>query len=479
MTAAATALRASSRRPVYVNDVHSKLNRTAIRDFRRILSHQDIEQALDDARRHALPVAVCGGGHAMGGQQFASGGMLLDTSELNRILDFDSSSGLIEVEAGIQWPGLLQGYLALQGGLQRQWGIRQKQTGADRLSVGGSLSANIHGRVLDHKPLIADVVSFRMICPNGATLECSRDENSELFRLAIGGYGLFGVIVSVTLQLVPRRKLRRIVATAKVSELAARFAQRISDGFVYGDLQFRIDPDAPGFLDEGIFSCYRPVDNDTPIPDGQIYMTESGWQDMLYLAHTDKTRAFEKFSDFYRSTSRQIYWTDTHQFTTYLDDYHTPLDRRLADTHCGSEMITELYVPLDRLDDFMGEARNVLRSTRADTIYGTVRLIRRDDESFLAWAREDFACVIFNLHVEHSEVGIDASRLSFRRLIDAALSHGGSFFLTYHRHATRTQVEAAYPRFRQFLSEKKRRDPDLLLCSDWFRHVDALFDCPD
>ena len=60
-------------------------------------------------------------------------------------------------------------------------------------------------------------------------------------------------------------------------------------------------------------------------------------------------------------------------------------------------MITELYIPQSKLIVFMDNARQLLRDLDADIIYGTVRLIRKDDESSLPWAREDFACVIFNL----------------------------------------------------------------------------------
>ena len=241
-------------------------------------------------------------------------------------------------------------------------------------------------------------------------------------------------------------------------------------------VQFVTDERSDDFLRRGIFSCYRPVPNDTPIPDGQVYMTEQGWQDLLYLAHVDKGKAFDSFSRFYLGTSGQIYWTDTHQFTTYLDDYHTRLDERLGCRHAGSEMITELYVPLDRLVEFMQQARQTLRSTGADLVYGTIRLIRRDDESFLAWANQDYACVIFNLHVEHTDAGINRSRRSFVRLIDDALRFGGSFFLTYHRHASREQVAAAYPQFESFLEQKRRRDPHSLFASDWYRHYADLFE---
>ena len=466
---------ASPEAAVWANDVHSKLNSSPIAariDARRI---EDVIDAVRTARERKLPLASCGGRHAMGGQQFASQGLLVDTSELDRVLSFDTETGVIEVEAGIQWPALMRAYLNLQVDRSAQWGIRQKQTGADRLSLGGALSANIHGRVLDDKPLIEDVVSFTMVDADGDLVECSRDRNRELFDLAIGGYGLFGVIASVKLRLVPRRKMQRVVDIRSLDELPQSFAKRIDDGYVYGDFQFVTDEQSRDFLKRGVFSCYRPVDPGTPIPDGQIYMTESSWQELLYHAHVNKSEAFDRFARFYRATSGQVYWSDTHQFSLYLDDYHGELDRRLCPTHPGTEMISELYVPRHRLPEFMAQAAEVLRDTGADLVYGTIRLIRQDDESFLAWAREDFACVIFNLHVEHSAVGIAAAARSFRALIDVAIGLDGSFFLTYHRFATREQVEAAYPQFPDFLAKKRAFDPDGVFASDWYRHQSALF----
>ena len=55
-----------------------------------------------------------------------------------------------------------------------------------------------------------------------------------------------------------------------------------------------------------------------------------------------------------------------------------------------------------------------------NVIYGTIRLIERDDESVLAWAREPWACVVFNLHVDHSPEGLGKAQRDFRRLIERA-----------------------------------------------------------
>jgi FAD/FMN-containing dehydrogenase len=127
----------------------------------------------------------------MGGQQFASGAVLVDTRKLARVLKLD---------------------------------------GADRLCLGGALAANVHGRGLRMKPIIDDVESLTLVDAEGKTHHCSRKENPELFRLAIGGYGLFGVIYSLTLRLAPRRKLQRTVEIQEINGLRSvtyhRYATR-------------------------------------------------------------------------------------------------------------------------------------------------------------------------------------------------------------------------------------------------------------
>jgi FAD/FMN-containing dehydrogenase len=459
---------------ILVNDVHSKLNPTSVRGVVTPDSLESVRDAVARARDERLPLAVCGGRHAMGGQQFCSGGLLLDTSGLDRVTDFDRERGTIEVEAGIQWPALLHFLHAEQQGADRPWAIAQKQTGADRFSLGGYVSANVHGRGLALAPLVADVESLVLVDGAGAAHTCSRDQNQELFRLVVGGYGLFGVVHSVRLRLVPRRTLERVVELVWIEQLVERFQERISDGFLYGDFQFAIDPASADFLRRGVFSCYRPVP-DRPIPDGQRGLSRDDWRTLLYLAHTDKARAFELYAAHYLATSGQLYLSDAHQFADYVDHYHGDLDGRLGSAHPATEMISELYVPRERLADFMTEAAEDFRRHDVDVIYGTVRLIERDAETVLAWAREPWACVIFNLHTEHTADGLERSAEAFRRLIDLARSRGGSYYLTYHRWATREQVEACHPRLPDFLRQKRLHDPDELFQSEWYRHYRSLF----
>jgi len=458
---------------VRVNDIHSGLNETVVDGIVAARTRADLVSAVERARASGRHVAVCGGRHAMGGQQFGAGAVLIDTAGMNWVHAFDSKSGLVEVDAGIQWPRLVAWLLRAQAGAPRQWGIRQKQTGADRLSIGGSLSANVHGRGLDLPPFVSDVEDFTLIGADGAVRRCSRTENAALFRLAIGGYGLFGVIDRVRLRLAPRTKLRRVVEMTTVDEAVSALEARAAAGFTYGDFQFAIDPRSTDFLRLGVLSCYQPVADDTPIPERQATLSEDDWRRLLVLAHVDKSGAFRRYADFYLGTSGQLYWSDLHQMSYYADHYHREVDAALG--HCGSEMITEIYVPRARLADFMAETATDFRAHRTDLVYGTVRLIRRDTETFLPWAREDWACVIFNLHIEHAATATARAADAFQRLLDGAIRRKGSYYLTYHRWASREQILACHPAFVDFLRAKRAHDPDEMFQSNWYRHYTAMF----
>ena len=461
---------------VVVNDVHSRLNPTVVDRVVTVRLPDDARAAILAAGEAGRTICVAGGRHAMGGQQFAQGGVLLDTQSYRGVRHFDAERGLIEVESGMQWPELIDWLVERQKGAEAQWGIQQKQTGADRLSIGGAVSANVHGRGLTLRPFVADVEALTVIDASGERRRCSRSENPELFRLVCGGYGLFGFIDTVTVRLVPRHKVRRAVEVETSERLIARFDERVADGYKFGDFQFALDPASDDFLRRGIFSCYRPVSNYTPIPEQQRALSPSDWKKLLWLAHFDKQGAWDAYTRHYLATNGQVYWSDTHQLSTYIDDYHSWLDHESHASGPATEIISELYVPRESLPDFLAEAADDFRLNRVDCIYGTIRLIERDTESFLAWAKQPYACTIFNLHTHHTADGIEHTASAFRRLIDMAARREGSWFLTYHTFATRSQLLRCYPEFPEFLRLKRHYDPNERFQSEWYRHHVALLE---
>jgi FAD/FMN-containing dehydrogenase len=111
---------------------------------------------------------------------------------LDAVLGSDPVRGLLRIEAGADWPRIIAATHAIAG--PTAWGIRQKQTGVDAVTLGGSISANAHGRGLLMQPLADDIEDLTLVDAKGDVVTCSRSENPELFSLVIGGYGLFGVI---------------------------------------------------------------------------------------------------------------------------------------------------------------------------------------------------------------------------------------------------------------------------------------------
>lgn len=472
LSAAGTAAVTTKPRGILVTDVHSRLIICSVSKVVRVPSVSAAKAQLAAVRRSRDGhLAICGARHAGGAQQFATDAPLMDMTSLDRVLQVDEKRGLIRVESGIRWPALI-GHLRKCGSA---WTFRQKQTGSDQLTIGGALSANAHGQGLKFKPMIGDVQQFDLLMADGKLRTCSRDCNSDLFKLVIGGYGNFGLITSATMRLTKRLKYRRMVEPCMVSEVPARYAQCVANGAIYGDFQADIDEKSGAdFLSKGVFSCYVPVSDDTPITELPSAQPDQ-WLGLVGLAHTDKANAYDVFSKRILSTNGAVNWPEYWQSSIYVDDYHRMVNEKLGLKEASTEILTETYVPLASLPAFVESVRQDFLANKVNVAYSTIRFIEKDDESFLPWARAMSACVIYNLHTEHTPEAQKFTADACRRLIDHAIKYNGSYYLTYHRYANRDQVLACYPEFPEFLKLKRQYDPKRVFRSDWYSHYERMF----
>ena len=90
------------------------------------------------------------------------------------------------------WDDLVLGLREMQRGNSRRWSIVQKQTGADRLSIGGALAANGHGRGLTYKPIVQDVESFELVDATGIYSSAAGRRTRSCSGLRLGGTGCSG-----------------------------------------------------------------------------------------------------------------------------------------------------------------------------------------------------------------------------------------------------------------------------------------------
>jgi len=89
---------------IFVNDIHSQLNSTRVQKILKPRSLEDVQNIVRTARKDRMVLSVAGGRHAMGGQQFGTDALLIDIRKLSRVIRLDRERGILEAEAGIEWP---------------------------------------------------------------------------------------------------------------------------------------------------------------------------------------------------------------------------------------------------------------------------------------------------------------------------------------------------------------------------------------
>jgi FAD/FMN-containing dehydrogenase len=83
----------------WVDDTHARVNRTRVRRVERPTTTAALARLVRRAAAAGEQLSIAGGRHAMGGQAFASGGVLIDTTGLDRVLALDPVRGTVRAQA--------------------------------------------------------------------------------------------------------------------------------------------------------------------------------------------------------------------------------------------------------------------------------------------------------------------------------------------------------------------------------------------
>ena len=155
---------------------------------------EQCRETLAYSREHGMTVCVRGAGRGYGDLALNDGQVLLDMSLMNRILDFDEDTRQITVEAGTRLVDIFQHVH------HRLLTLPASPT-ESHSSVAGAIAANVNGKDgWRYGNFSHQVVSLKMLLANGELVTLTPDH--ELFNAVVGGIGLLGVVVEVTLQLV-------------------------------------------------------------------------------------------------------------------------------------------------------------------------------------------------------------------------------------------------------------------------------------
>ena len=145
---------------------------------------------------------------------------------MNKLIDLDIKNKKVTVQAGMTW-------LDLQKIISPHRLAVAAMQSYNNFSIGGSLSVNVHGQDLVNNPIIKTIESIKIILSSGEIVYASRETNPELFKAAIGGYGLFGIITQVTLRLTDDIILERFSEVIDSKDLTKYFEKNIKNNPVF------------------------------------------------------------------------------------------------------------------------------------------------------------------------------------------------------------------------------------------------------
>jgi FAD/FMN-containing dehydrogenase len=439
-------------------DDASRLNSTTVRGITEIAADDavavvQIRAAFERARATSTKVSIAGFRHSMGGQTITPDGEVLDMLGHNRI---ELRGDVLHAQAGAVWKDIIE-YLETRG---RSVAVMQSDS---PFTVGGSLSVNCHGWQHDHEPVAATVEAMTVILPNGEVLRTSRTENAALFRLILGGYGLFGVILDADLRTVPNEAYRAQHAIVDVASYERLFDERVRHrddvGLAYG----RISVAPATFVREAILTSYV---RDPGPPPSLAPLRVSKLERLVFRGSVGSDYGknlrwrLERLQS--RRASRRPYSRNQLLHQT-IDAY---VDRSASST----DILHEYFVPRGKLDAFVERIKPILQGREGlDLLNITVRDVRKDTTTALPYAKEDVFAVVMFFSQKRSSEAEEVMRDVTRELINAALDLGGTYYLPYRLHATQEQFERAYPEWRDFFEAKRKFDPDEILSNLWYQ----------
>jgi FAD/FMN-containing dehydrogenase len=438
-----------------VNDA-SRLNPTPV--YRHWIVGSDeqsffierLRRELKDAAAAKRPVAVAAARHTMGGQSIPRDGTAITMQTFR--CEPDTRAKTYLTDAGTRWHQVIATIDPLG------FSPAVMQSNAD-FGVASTFCVNAHGWPVPYGPFGSTVRAFKLMLADGTILTCSRTENSELFGLAMGGYGYFGIILELEVDMVPNVLLKPTFEAMPAEVFARKFTEAI-DGdtgvkMAYG----RLNVDRAHFFREALMITYRAL----PTPeDGLPRATASGSLSAisrdLYRAQVG-SELVKRVRWFAETVAGPAVSSGIATRNSLMNE---PVSNLAGDDRSRTDILHEYFVPVDRFPEFLEACREIIPEKMTEFLNVTLRYVGPDETSVMAYAPQRRIAAVMSFSQAVTPEG-EAEMLQLTEaMIDRMIAIGGCFYLPYRLHARRDQVERAYRNTARFVERKLHYDPGLL-----------------
>jgi decaprenylphospho-beta-D-ribofuranose 2-oxidase len=410
-------------------------------------------ETLKEANEKNLKVSIAGKRHSMGGHTYYKDAVVLDMTEYNKILDFDLQNKSITVQSGATWDDI-QKYVNPHGLAVK---VMQSQ---NIFTIGGSLSVNAHGRDIRYGSLIDTIKSFRLMNADGEIINVSREENNELFSLVIGGYGLFGVILDVELELTDDELYEMKMKSMDYNEYADYFIKEVENNPNVRMHLSRISTAPDSFLKEMYVTDYV-------IPSGESQQTIEDYNTLKEDRYTWLTKFSLGISRKY-DWGKNVFWglqekyfeREDGTFISRNNVMRSESEFLLYENTKNTDVLQEYFVPIEEFPVYIDDLRDVLSQEELNLINITIRYVQQNEDAVLSYAKDDMFALVLLINQGLSKDEQKETEKVIRKMIDVTLEHNGSYYLPYMLYPTKEQFHKAYPRASEFFQKKFEYDPN-------------------
>jgi decaprenylphospho-beta-D-ribofuranose 2-oxidase len=448
----------SDQNPFLITD-YSRLHPVKVERVVRGKEEEQLISLLNEAKDKHLAVSIAGQRHSQGGHTYYKDGIVIDMTSYNKILSFDARGRTIRAQAGANWKDI-QDYI-------NPYGLSVKTMQSQNVfTIGGSVSINAHGRDIRNGSLIKSVESFRLLTAEGQIKQVSRTENPELFPLALGGYGLFGVILDVTLSLTEDEIYRTTTESMNVTEYTRYFLDKVqtNPGIHLHLARISVAPDS--FLKEMYVTNYT-VEGSIPLKAHNTLRTqEAGVLPSKLLFNVN--RSFDWGKNVFWSL--QKYYFSKQQGAVISRNNAMRSESEFMDyNEAGkNDLLQEYFIPVGEFAGFVEDMKSVLQGTDLNLLNITVRYVNRDQEAVLSYAKEDMFALVCLFNTSLSDKAQSKMKQGVQQILDKVIVHRGSYYLPYTAFPSLSQFRSAYPHYAEFFNKKNGYDANHLFMNYFY-----------
>jgi FAD/FMN-containing dehydrogenase len=402
---------------------------------------------LKDANANNRCISLSAARHSMGGQSIPRDGHAI-TFETD-FFEPDTNNQIYRCSSGLKWSSAI-GQMDKIG-----FGPKVMQSNSD-FGIASTFCVNAHGWPVPYSAMGSTTRSFKMLLADGQHVNCSRDENQDLFSLTMGGYGLTGLITEMQVEMVPNARLKPAFEEMPSREFGPKFISALADPTVqmaYG----RLNVDRDRFFEDGLMITYRPTSDQSDLPAvaGSGFISKAAAK--LFRAQLGNERM-----------KRARWWVETDLGSTVAAGETTRnnlINEPVITLDDGdpnrTDILHEYFVSPDRFAEFIDVCKQTIPTSYQEMLNITLRYVATDTDSVLTYATEPrIACVMLFSQEMTVRAEADHKRMT-QNLIEGTLAIGGTYYLPYRPHARLDQFKRGYSRMAEFVDRKRAIDPNL------------------